>query len=547
MSQRGSLDHLQIEATLNTFAVNQNRNITFAQVGSSDKVSIQDAQTNGSDELQKLLQELEGSSQQSSRCSVHPEEDIQFYCYTNGSTLCAECLLKRNYTGLEVMNLRRATERLRGELGYAVMQAFGRTEVSSEFQGEVERYQVQIEETIENYKEEVVRKMTAIREALAIKEKELIDRLDVIKKERLQMLGGSSASRPQKGNITKDITALKELIETDVKGFSDLALCKLYSRKLASLKTHNQNEDTEENLHNERNLMEYFESQDHANFSKYEENLHEVLTDIQTLSCEVINNHYNPVNLNLESLESASMERLQFQRNVYHSSSFAKDRDYKLINIIQNTSRPHHQKVTSFISSPIYGEIETLKSHTNLSSKPSLIADFHLGKNEGTKHYAPIISSYREQLAKVTGKKGLTSSSNRNSLIDIASIIGNQEKPQQQQQQQSSKPKITPQKFYIDSFLTSRTPRLASARPKGLESSIDQIEQAMTARASSQKGILKYTTRRDSGGGLSSVGSEKTLIITPKLQSSKAIEFPGGTDKGNLRQRLSNLNAKLFN
>jgi len=571
MTQRGSLEHLQIEPILNTLGTNANRTITFAQVGSSQKVLTQDTPSHESEILQKLLQELESSSVKSNRCSVHPEEDIQFYCYTNGSTLCAECLLKRNYTGLEVMNLRRAAEKLKGDLGGILSQTFNKIESTNAFQQETERYHHHTEEVIEGYREEIQRKMTAIREALAIKEKELMDRLNAIKRERVKILSGSSGSSSQKNQ--DEIRALKELIEYDVKGFSDLALCKFYSKKLGFFKGQ-QGEEAEENVQNERDMMDYFESQDQANFSKFEENLHEILTDIQTLSCEVINNRYNPISVHLESLESASMERLQqFQRNVYdnytikESISAQRERDNNPINII-STSRPHHQKVTSFLSSPVYGENDFMKSHTNISSKPSLITDLYRenpGRAEVKKSsYAPIIDSYREQLAKVASARTLGSSSNRNSLIDIAGILGNQEKQQQQQQQcQSAKPRITPQKFYIDAVMTSRTPRLASARPRALESSIDQVEYAMTARASSQKGILKYPNRTDSnskkefGLGSGLIGFDKTTFLTsPKVQSKvTTIEIPTTTnstitstsEKGNLRQRLSNLNAKLFN
>jgi len=558
MSQRGSLDHIQIEPIVNTLGANANKIITFAQVGSSQKVLIQDTPSRESEILQKLLQELESSSVQSNRCSVHPEEDIQFYCYTNGSTLCAECLLKRNYTGLEVMNLRRAAEKLKGDLGGIISQAFSKIESTNAFQQETERYHHHTEEVIEGYREEVQRKMTAIREALAIKEKELMDRLNAIKRERVNILSGSSGS-PQRNQ--DEIRALKELIEFDVKGFSDLALCKFYSKKLGTFRGQ-QGEEIEENVQNERDMMEYFESQDQANFSKFEENLHEILTDIQTLSCEVINNRYNPIAVHLESLESASMERLQqFQRNVYSSYTVKesipvqRERANNPISII-TTSRPHHQKVTSFLSSPLYGENDIIKSHTNLSSKPSLITDLYRDRTESVavttkSSYAPIINNYREQLAKVASARTLGSSSNRNSIIDIAGILGNQEK--QQQQCQSAKPRITPQKFFIETGMTSRTPRLASARPRALEASVDQVEYAMTARASSQKGILKYPGRTDSNSkkefGL--IGFDKTTFLTsPKVQSKvTTIEIPSTStsEKGNLRQRLSNLNAKLFN
>jgi len=179
-------------------------------------------------ELSEISEEYRISSLPNN-CPKHPEEFLQFYCFNNRAIICAECLVKGEYSGTEVANLKRAADRLKPQL-QAVLEGSGeKIQDYEQYEREIKYQEAQIQESLETQKADISTKMNLLRQVLDAKERELLAKIDKLEQERLRVFD----EKVQELKSVKEKTMnIRNVIETHVQELDAKDFCQFFSEKV---------------------------------------------------------------------------------------------------------------------------------------------------------------------------------------------------------------------------------------------------------------------------------------------------------------------------
>jgi len=197
-------------------------------ISQTEQVDVQVSELAESVQIQSGNESLKVSTVLSNHCLEHPDEELQFFCYNKNKLLCGECLITGKYTGLEITNLKKAVERLRGRFNAVVPETLNKFEATSTALKLIADQEEEIETTISSYEDLVKARIHELRQKLDANEQEILGNLAFMKKQRLQKTQDVGKTLR---NYKDELEIAAKVNEEEVKSFSNLTACDYYLKK----------------------------------------------------------------------------------------------------------------------------------------------------------------------------------------------------------------------------------------------------------------------------------------------------------------------------
>ena len=269
------------------------------------QIDHQDAQASElveSLQIQSGNESLKASTILSTNCLEHPDEELQFFCYTKNKLLCGECLITGKYAGLEISNLKKAVERLKSRFNAVVPETLNKFEATSTSLKLIADQEEEIETTITNYEDLVKARFNELRQKVDADEQEILGNLAFIKNQRLQKtqdIGKTLKSYKQELEIAAKIN------EQEVKTFSNLTACDYYLKKEFAVKdllTY----DTDVKVNQIQEALQECQDQDEAATAKFEQQCNKISDLLEGLVQYKISDFPEPQEAPIQSRKSSS-------------------------------------------------------------------------------------------------------------------------------------------------------------------------------------------------------------------------------------------------
>lgn len=196
----------------------RNRNVPVIQpLNISKPVSVQEIKT----------------TNQGLNCQEHPDEAIQYYCFTNEKALCSDCLLSGKYNGCDVQSLKKAADKIKGKLGELLQEVSEKTPVFEQLEEKLSVKKDELDSFAINFKDEVSQKLNQLRAIIDEKERSLLENIDRIKDEKQTEVEGHQL-RIQ--NCREDLSSIGGSLQNKINELADLELCQYYLTKAKPIK-----------------------------------------------------------------------------------------------------------------------------------------------------------------------------------------------------------------------------------------------------------------------------------------------------------------------
>jgi len=216
-------------------------------------------------------------------CPRHPEEYLQFYCFNNRAIICAECLVKGDYSGTEIANLKRASDKLKLQLQNIIDGSIGKIEEYDQCEREIRYQEAQIQESLELQKADISQKLGLLRQALDAKEKELLGKVVELEQERLKVF--ERKLRYLKGVKEKTLN-IRNGIENHAKNLDEKSFCQFFSEKIDHItKDLRQKQNCE--IQVDQKVLERFQLQDQVITQKLDQAFEKTQALFQSLGDEI--------------------------------------------------------------------------------------------------------------------------------------------------------------------------------------------------------------------------------------------------------------------
>jgi len=162
------------------------------------------------------------------QCTVHPEEDLEFYSFTKGRALCAECLVSGQYVGHEVINIKRAGEKIRKQFKEIVQETKDKVETYQKWERKAEGRREQLLDVMKQYRQDIKKRFEELQRKIIEKENEIMEGIDQIKIEKewefeafLEMVKRRQA----------EVFTLQETLKGNLEDLDDVTVCSYYTKK----------------------------------------------------------------------------------------------------------------------------------------------------------------------------------------------------------------------------------------------------------------------------------------------------------------------------
>jgi len=217
-------------------------------------------------------------------------------------------LITGKYTGLEITNLKKAVERLKGKFNAIVPETLNKFEATSTALKLIADQEEEIEATITSYEDLVKARLNELRQKLDANEQEILGNLAFMKKQRLQKT--QDVGKTLK-NYRDELEIAAKVNEEEVKYFSNLTACDYYLKKEAAVQNLLTYE-TDVKVNEIQEALQNCEGHDQGVTGKFEQECNRISELIDELA------HYKIADF---SKAQVYEERIRQRRTVESSSS----------------------------------------------------------------------------------------------------------------------------------------------------------------------------------------------------------------------------------
>ena len=298
-----------------------------------------------------------------STCSIHPNEQLQFYCYNKNITLCAECLVTGKYAGLEISNFKKAIERFQAKVDGQVSETEKKLEVWDLVEKEVSDQGKEFETIISTYETNVKEQIKALRQKLDEKELQLNESLNTIKREIKDEIH-SVLSWLQ--NHKNEMSESRTIKEEEIQDLDELNLCNFYLRKSNFLQTYL---DYEVSLKTQEvsSIIQQFQTQFQGSLIHFQEKCKKLEKYIESLE------GFQKINVKYEAIPTIKLtpkdSSLEFLKGIQSASSLDQGEQSEAI-LLHNMDSLHPVPHTkhSYLANGVYGDLNLVDLTTNKST-----------------------------------------------------------------------------------------------------------------------------------------------------------------------------------
>ena len=178
------------------------------------------------------VQEIK-STNQGLNCQEHPDEVIQYYCFTSEKALCSDCLLSGKYNGCDVQSLKKAADKIKGKLGELLQEVSEKTPVFEQLEEKLSVKKDELDNFAVNFKNEVSQKLNQLRAIIDEKERSLLENIERIKDEKQTEV---ETHQLKIRNCQEDFSSVQSALQNKISELKDLEFCQYYLTKAKSIK-----------------------------------------------------------------------------------------------------------------------------------------------------------------------------------------------------------------------------------------------------------------------------------------------------------------------
>ena len=271
--------------------------------------------------IEELLNEIK-SSDVHAYCKDHSDEQLQFYSFTNDKPLCSECLLSGNYTGCEVLSLKKAVSRIKPKVEGLLEDVGNKVDQLEILEEKFESKNLGVDEFVAESKATITDQVNRLRSAITRKEKELLDSLDTIKNQKQKELESRYTAVVK---TKKDMAQIREVLEGKAQDLKDIELCQYYSSKGDLIRNFIEDENTIA-MKDLRQALQSNSLRDQVNFDEIQTTFDAALRQINKL---VGLDLKTTTNTNISKLESTQNRKIRFSE---------RDQDQDQAKVLENSS-----------------------------------------------------------------------------------------------------------------------------------------------------------------------------------------------------------------
>ena len=177
--------------------------------------------------LKKRLVEEASTSACPNHCPNHEQENLEFYSFTNDTLLCTNCLVMGKYAGHEVVNLKKANQKINSVLKDLLNGIKNRTENYNQWHQSISAKKEEFNSLIPSLQQKIKEGINSLRQVLDTKEKELIENINkmrVVEESQFESLDD------QIKTVKEDVLLIGQLLKDNLQNLDELNLCFYYSQ-----------------------------------------------------------------------------------------------------------------------------------------------------------------------------------------------------------------------------------------------------------------------------------------------------------------------------
>jgi len=155
-----------------------------------------------------------------------PNEDYQFFSFTHDRLLASDDLVSGAYIGCDILNIKKASERIREKISNNISKAKARLENITSLMEKLKTHQDLIASVANDYKAQIKSSFGELRRLIDEKEKEILSEADLLVCKKRSELDNSNK---ELSNSKQEVDSIIKALTNHIQKLDDYALCKYFS------------------------------------------------------------------------------------------------------------------------------------------------------------------------------------------------------------------------------------------------------------------------------------------------------------------------------
>jgi len=225
-----------------------------------------------------LLEELKGTDIVT-KCMDHPSEELQFYSITSDKVLCSQCLSKGGFSGTEIVNIKKATNRVIRKIEDYFLEINNRIDSYSLLEKRLDSTKKDMSEIFLHFKGQIRAGFDDLRKKIQEKERSILEQVETMYREKvweLELAEETIKSRKE------EISNLADVLDKAIGKLNDYTVCHYYAKKGHTIRSI-LGEDDAKKIQETKQLLEIRGSHEQVNLNAFTEGLQMVAMELSAL------------------------------------------------------------------------------------------------------------------------------------------------------------------------------------------------------------------------------------------------------------------------